>query len=58
MILLSSKLKTGGNAKAELAQKKAQQERNELILAIAGIAGTFALTLGAIGGLIYFVKGL
>ena len=43
---------------AELAQKKAQQERNELILAIAGIAGTFALTLGAIGGLIYFVKGL
>ena len=28
---------------AELAQKKAQQERNELILAIAGIAGTHSL---------------
>jgi len=43
---------------AEIAAKKAQQERNELILAIAGIAGTFALTLAAIGSLIYFVKGL
>ena len=43
---------------AEIAAKKAQQERNELILAIAGIAGTFALTLAEIGSLIYFVKGL
>ena len=42
---------------AEVAAKKAQQERNETILAIAGIAGVFALTLSAIGALIYFVKG-
>jgi len=42
---------------AELARKKAQQERNELILSIAGIGSIFALTIGAIGALIYFVKG-
>tara|TARA_Y100000022_G_C13222515_1_gene363137 strand:+ start:622 stop:1071 length:450 start_codon:yes stop_codon:yes gene_type:complete len=42
---------------AELARKKAQQERNELILSIAGIGSIFALTVGAIGALIYFVKG-
>ena len=42
---------------AELAAKKAQQERNELILSIAGIGSIFALTIGAIGALIYFVKG-
>ena len=42
---------------AELARKKAQQERNELVLSIAGIGSIFALTIGAIGALIYFVKG-
>ena len=42
---------------AELAAKKAQRERNETILAIAGIAGMFVLTLGAIAALIYFVRG-
>ena len=42
---------------AEIAAKKAQQERNETILAIAGIAGVFILTLGSVGALIYFVKG-
>ena len=42
---------------AELAAKKAQQERNETVLAIAGIVGMFALTLGTIAALIYFVKG-
>lgn len=42
---------------AELAAKRAQQERNETILAIAGIAGMFFLTLATIGGVIYMVKG-
>ena len=42
---------------AEIAAKKAQQERNEAILAIAGIGGVFFLTLGSLAGLIYFVKG-
>tara|TARA_Y100000589_G_C27037311_1_gene581619 strand:+ start:193 stop:642 length:450 start_codon:yes stop_codon:yes gene_type:complete len=42
---------------AEIAAKKAQQERNELILSIAGIGSIFALTIGAIGALIYFIKG-
>ena len=42
---------------AELAAKRAQQERNETIMAIAGVAGMFLLTLAAIGGIIFMVKG-
>ena len=42
---------------AELAAERAQQERNETIMAIAGVAGMFLLTLAAIGGLIFMVKG-